>query len=454
MVCRMVGRESAPLIPVGCGLCPCSSGFLSGRSCGFRSAWRPRLSSRPWLLRVSTGVVFASVRPTHVSAAAERVRRWLCSQGQPIRRGVERDLWSDLKLIQTGGFWLRLYGEIGRTSRRDRSELASRSVVLQCGVVLGAGGRVSRAGQPRAGSVNVRACRGWSMLHTRVHSASVETAESCGIAMSVAVVVLLPCARPPSPHMGARPPPATLIGKARHSNKKQPPSRRGFSLPCATPTTAMPTRRAAPLHSQPTTHCPRCPYTPQSRAGTRPISVRSATDLEVEVDRFRAGVRPISARNTTDLGEGRAARRARTSSSSPWSACGLSRTGSGRLTPEALHRGRSALVGAGQRCSSRVCSAARARWSSRSRATAARMVRSMSKNMAIPFVLVSLGSRPGGGTTKRTADRSSVVVRLKKSNHRTCRSPSARRCEVQDCRDYATSVERGCGAEPGVWRSG
>ena len=270
------------------------------------------------------------------------------------------------------------------------------------------------------------------MLHTRVHSASVETAESCGIAMSVAVVVLLPCARPPSPHMGARPPPATLIGKARHSNKKQPPSRRGFSLPCATPTTAMPTRRAAPLHSQPTTHCPRCPYTPQSRAGTRPISVRSATDL----------------------GEGRAARRARTSSSSPWSACGLSRTGSGRLTPEALRRGRSALVGAGQRCSSRVRSAARARWSSRSRATAARMVRSMSKNMAIPFVLVSLGSRPGGGTTKRTADRSSVVVRLKKSNHRTCRSPSARRCEVQDCRDYATSVERGCGAEPGVWRSG
>jgi hypothetical protein len=54
----MAGRESAPLIPVGCGLS--SSGFLSGRSCGFRSAWRPRLSSRPyWLLRVSDwGVVF------------------------------------------------------------------------------------------------------------------------------------------------------------------------------------------------------------------------------------------------------------------------------------------------------------------------------------------------------------------------------------------------------------
>ena len=138
---KALGRESAPLIPVGCGLCPCSSGFLSGRSCGFRSAWRPRLSSRPWLLRVSTGVVFASVRPTHVSAAAERVRRWLCSQGQPIRRGVERDLWSDLKLIQTGGFWLRLYGEIGRIPRRDRSYFASRSVL--CGV----SGRLRRRGR-------------------------------------------------------------------------------------------------------------------------------------------------------------------------------------------------------------------------------------------------------------------------------------------------------------------
>ena len=191
----MVGRESAPLIPVGCGLCPCSSGFLSGRSCGFRSAWRPRLSSRPWLLRVSTGVVFASVRPTHVSAAAERVRRWLYSQGQPIRRGVERDLWSDLKLLHTGGFWLRLYGEIGRTPRRDRfgfalglwciraSGTGARvwGVVVSGGVVFGVGGRVRRAGRPWGGSAGVLMAsvrRGWWVLHTRVHSASVGTAES------------------------------------------------------------------------------------------------------------------------------------------------------------------------------------------------------------------------------------------------------------------------------------
>ena len=45
-------------------------------------------------------------------------------------------------------------------------------------------------------------------------------------------------------------------------------------------------------------------------------------------------------------------------------------------------------------------------------------------------------------------------MRLKKSNHRTCRFPSAWRCEVQDCRDCAASVERGCGAEQGGARGG
>ena len=198
----------------------------------------------------------------------------------------------------------------------------------------------------------------------------------------------------------------------------------------------------------PTEHCPRCPDTPQSRAGTRPISMRSTTDLGAEPDRSRGGSGSISA--------GRAVSGKKAGSKGEdlvvLALVGMqadSRAGSGRLTPEALRRDRSVLVGAGQRCSSRARSAARVRWSSRSRVTAARMVRSMSKNMAIPFVLVSLGSRPGGGTTKRTADRSSVVVRLKKSNHRTCRFPSAWRCEVQDCRGCAASVERGCGAEQG-----
>ena len=39
--------------------------------------------------------------------------------------------------------------------------------------------------------------RGWWVLHTRVHPASVGTAESCGTALSAASAVLLPCAQPP-----------------------------------------------------------------------------------------------------------------------------------------------------------------------------------------------------------------------------------------------------------------
>ena len=196
------------------------------------------------------------------------------------------------------------------------------------------------------------------------------------------------------------------------------------------------THQAHHTATQPTHHHP---------PGTVP-DVPTHYNLEPELDRSRRGIRPISA--------GRAVSGKKAVSKGEdlvvLALVGMqadSRAGSGRLTPEALRRDRSALVGAGQRCSSRARSAARVRWSSRSRVTAARMVRSMSKNMAIPFVLVSLGSCPGGGTTKRTADRSSVVVRLKKSNHRTCRFPSAWRCEVQDCRGCAASVERDFGVD-------
>ena len=47
--------------------------------------------------------------------------------------------------------------------------------------------------------------------------------------------------------------------------------------------------------------CLRCFDTPQSRRGLWPISARSTTDLEPEVDRTRCGVRPISSRMWTDL---------------------------------------------------------------------------------------------------------------------------------------------------------
>ena len=117
----------------------------------------------------------------------------------------------------------------------------------------------------------------------------------------------------------------------------------------------------------PTRHCPRCPDTLQSRAGTRPISARNTADLEPEVDRSRHGVRPISRRKWTDLGGAGNKRQEGSKKGEDLVVLALvgmradSRAGSGRLTPEALRRGRSALVGTGQRCSSRARSAARVR---------------------------------------------------------------------------------------------
>ena len=169
---------------------------------------------------------------------------------------------------------------------------------------------------------DARACRGQQVLHTRARPAPVETAESCGTAKSVAAIVLLPCAQPPSSHMGTQPPHTTITRKTRHSNKNQPPPRKVPALPCATPTTTVPARRIMPLrnrtavyrlgglvdeflfslsntpYNQPTVrhldaasdaksqrrpsptwgtrrHRPRCTDTPQSRRGVRPISSRN-----------------------------------------------------------------------------------------------------------------------------------------------------------------------------------
>ena len=147
--------------------------------------------------------------------------------------------------------------------------------------------------------------------------------------------------RPPSSHMGARPPHTMIAGKLRDSNKIRPLPRRGPGLPCATPRTTAPARptcsphplpRSVVLHIPPRDRSDSArptrrrgahdelgseghmahlgaggeqqigdsatdlePEADRSRAGSGPISTRSATDLEPEVDRFRCGVRPISA---------------------------------------------------------------------------------------------------------------------------------------------------------------
>ena len=126
---------------------------------------------------------------------------------------------------------------------------------------------------------DARARQGRSMVHTRPCPASVGTAESCGKVILVATMGLLPCAQPPSPHMGARPPRTMIIRKAHHSNKKQHPPRKDPALPCATPKTPTPTRHATPHTTNP----------PQTRTGIRPISTRRCTDLGTGYDRSRRG---------------------------------------------------------------------------------------------------------------------------------------------------------------------
>ena len=131
------------------------------------------------------------------------------------------------------------------------------------------------------------------------------------------------CANP-SPHMGARPPRTMITGKAHNPGKNQLPAHKGSSLPCATPKIPTPTtlrveigpfrHEIGPIQpDQPDVEarttssgakatCRTSELSASSRsAAVRPISTRTTTDLEPELDRSRRGVRPISTRVTTGL---------------------------------------------------------------------------------------------------------------------------------------------------------
>ena len=140
-----------------------------------------------------------------------------------------------------------------------------------------------------------RVPRGWWVLHTRACSVLVGIAESCGTALSVTVMALLPCADPTSPHMGARPPHTTLTEKSRHSNNNQPPPRIDPALPCATPMTTTPTTNSSQNSTELEAEYDR------TRSEFEPISTRSTTELEPEMYRTRHGLRPISTRKRTEL---------------------------------------------------------------------------------------------------------------------------------------------------------
>ena len=128
------------------------------------------------------------------------------------------------------------------------------------------------------------------MLHTRAHSASAETAESCGTTLSVVGTVLLPCAQTTLTAHGN--PTAT-----HHAHRKSPSSQQ---KPVPTPQ-----RPQSPMCSIDNNHAHQAPprrrptNPPQTRAGTRPISTRTTTDLAAKMYRSRHGLRPISTRRAT-----------------------------------------------------------------------------------------------------------------------------------------------------------
>ena len=143
-------------------------------------------------------------------------------------------------------------------------------------------------GRLLAGSVGVHVvCVGWGwwVLHARACSVSVETAESCGTAMSVAVTVPLPCATPTTttPHTEIGPLPA------RDRSRSARPTRRRGTHDKLEGEGRMPHLR---------------PLASSRSAVAQPISMRKRTDFGRDCDRSRCESRPISARVTTDLEPG------------------------------------------------------------------------------------------------------------------------------------------------------
>ena len=130
------------------------------------------------------------------------------------------------------------------------------------------------------------ACVYWGRwaLHTRAHPTSTKTAESCGTALSVAVMVGLPCAQTPLTAHGN--PTAT------HHDHQESPS---FQQKPA-PTPQMP---QSPMCNTNDNHTHQAHHTPHNQPTTNPN--RNSTDLDASLDRSRHGFGPISTRSTTDL---------------------------------------------------------------------------------------------------------------------------------------------------------
>ena len=178
--------------------------------------------------------------------------------------------------------------EIGRTPHRDRSGSGSRSVVVQCGVVFGVGGCVSRAGQPWAGSERRLRMPGAVGV---AHSRTLRVSRNRGIMRNNTVS----SGHGPAPMCTDHP------HRTWEPDRHTPRSPEKPVIP--TKTSPHPTK-AAVSHVQHRQQ-PRPPgatSTPPNQPTTN--SSWNSTDLNADYDRSRGEDVPISPRNWTDLGTG------------------------------------------------------------------------------------------------------------------------------------------------------
>ena len=178
--------------------------------------------------------------------------------------------------------------EIGRTPHRDRSGSGSRSVVVQCGVVFGVGGCVSRAGQPWAGSERRLRMPGAVGV---AHSRTLRVSRNRGIMRNNTVS----SGHGPAPMCTDHP------HRTWEPDRHTPRSPEKPVIP--TKTSPHPTK-AAVSHVQHRQQ-PRPPgatSTPPNQPTTN--SSWNSTDLNADYDRSRGEDVPISTRKWTDLGTG------------------------------------------------------------------------------------------------------------------------------------------------------
>ena len=152
---------------------------------------------------------------------------------------------------------------------------------------------MGRAGPLRAGSAGVRVCpRGWWVLHTRAHRVLVGTAESCGTALSVTVMALLPCAQPP--HRTWEPDHHT----PRSPEKLVIPTKTSLGLTKAPVSHVQHQRQPHPKHAPTAPHTEIGPVPHRDRSNSARPTRRRSTHDKLEGESHMPHLRTISKQQT------------------------------------------------------------------------------------------------------------------------------------------------------------